>query len=460
MRSLARVSAGDLRVLALASLCAAVERDLGEMSPLAIALVMVALAATAMSLVAGEDRTDPRRPTVALLCALGVTGMLYDRSLGTSAFAIVAAVSVAGILACHTWPRPGVRVAAIVASTASWIAAVFSTVAWGSASIDVFNFQQRATSALLHGGNPYSPLVASNMMTSPDHRSSLFLHFPYGPIIPLLDVPARALGDVRVTHTLAALVMSAAILVLARRSGTLERGVALVIAFPLTSAMVIFSWVDIITMAAFTCWVVLFRTHPRLAVLALAVTLAAKPTTLVALVPVMFWSARARRQGMVAAGLAALYVLPFVVITGVGAFYQDTVGVQVAAFPRLDSLTLNSYFSAYGLPVIPTALWAVLSVGTGAVILAHRPRNHGELWTQTAVLATVTFLLAKWAYLNYYYIPAVLLLLALAGGRLEVDDEREIRPPAPVLWVLRRVQRLRRNRPRSRQVWSGSGIFE
>ncbi len=72
-------------------------------------------------------------------------------------------------------------------------------------------------------------------------------------------------------------------------------------AFPLTVGMVLFSWVDVITMAGLAVWMVSFRTHPRIATVALVLALAAKPTTLIALVPIFFWSVRARRQVIIAA---------------------------------------------------------------------------------------------------------------------------------------------------------------
>ncbi len=44
----------------------------------------------------------------------------------------------------------------------------------------------------------------------------------------------------------------------------------------------------------------------------------------------------------------------------------------------------------------------------------------------------MSFLVAKWAYFNYYYIPAVLLMLAIAGNNLPLDRPEMMQPPALV----------------------------
>jgi hypothetical protein len=328
------------------------------------------------------------------------------------------------------------RAATVVAfaiATISVMTAIVAKITWGFADIDVFHFQQDAAQALLHGQNPYSPLVASPNIIAPGVPGWLQLHFPYGPILPVLEAPFRLLGDIRILHVVAALIMSLAALALARRAGTFDRTAGLVMAFPLTIGMVIFSWVDVITMAGLAVWLVSFRSHPRIATCALVVALGAKPTTLIALVPIFFWSIRARRQVIIAAVVTALFVLPFAIITGVSQFYYNVLGVQLDVLPRLESLTLNSYFNSFHLPILPFVASAFVIAVATILVLRRRPANYGDLLAGTAILATVSFLVAKWAFFNYYYIPAVLLLLAIAGNNLAVDVPEMISPPALVL---------------------------
>jgi hypothetical protein len=285
----------------------------------------------------------------------------------------------------------------------------------------------------------------------------LHLHLPYEPVPPVLEAPFRLLGDIRVLHIVAALITSIAVVALARRAGTLDRSACVVMAFPLTVGMVLFSWVDIITMAGLAVWIVSFRGHPKVATVALVLALGAKPTTLIALVPIFFWSIRARRQVILAAVIAALFVLPFAIITGVSQFYYNVLGVQLDAFPRLDALTVNAFLDSFNLPILPFAVSALVIVATMALVLRRRPDTYGELLTGTAILDTVSFLVAKWAFFNYYYIPAVLLMLAIAGDSLPVDVPEMIRRPAlfvkSVDWVRGAIGRL----PRTRRL-SGTGI--
>jgi hypothetical protein len=424
----------DRRLLSLVMLSFAALERFGELSGLALACVLVSVALGISSL--SPKSIGPQLPRVlktGLLLALGAVTILYDNKLPHAVFVETFALLAVAIVLYSMVKTTAARVLAFSMAAASVVIGIATNLAWGFADIDVFQFQQASSQALLHGQNPYSPIVRSPEMVPPGVPAWLQLHFPYGPILPVLEAPFRLLGDIRVLHIVAALVTAGATLVLARRAGTLDRSACVVMAFPLTAAMVLFSWVDIITMAGLAVWIVSFRTHPRIATFALVLVLAAKPTTLIALVPIFFWSIRARRQMIIAGVIAALFVLPFAAITGFSQFYYNVLGVQLDVLPRLDSLTVNSYLNALNLPILPFAISALIIAGATVLVLRRRPASYGELLAGTAVLATVSFLVAKWAYLNYYYIPAVLLMLAIAGDKLPVDVPEMIQPPAILL---------------------------
>jgi hypothetical protein len=424
----------DRRLLSLVLLSFAALERFGELSELALACVLLSVAVGISSLSPKSIGPPlPRVMTIGLLLALGAVSILYDNKLPRPVFVGTFALLAAAILLYSLVEATAARVVAFTMAAVSVLIGIATNLAWGFADIDVFQFQQASSQALLHGQNPYTPIVPSPEMVPPGVPAWLQLHFPYGPILPVLEAPFRLLGDVRVLHIVAALVTAGATLLLARRAGTLDRSACVVMAFPLTAAMVLFSWVDIITMAGLAVWIVSFRTHPRIATFALVLALAAKPTTLIALVPIFFWSIRARRQVIIAAILAALFVLPFAAITGFSQFYYNVLGVQLAVLPRLDSLTVNSYLNALNLPILPFAVSALIVVAATVLVLRRRPASYGELLTGTAVLASVSFLVAKWAYLNYYYIPAVLLMLAVAGNNLPLDVPEMIQPPAILL---------------------------
>lgn len=444
----------DQRLLSLLSLCAGLMLNLGQFSLGALLCVLVSVAVAASSL--RGKRLGPPLPLagrVVVIACLAALMLLYPGTAAHPVFPIVVAAIVTSIVVFAVSRRRAVRLAAATVAAGASCAGLAANLTWGSVGNDVFGLQQTAAQALLSGQNPYAPTVPSIQVVAPSVAAPIDLHFPYGPSLPILEAPFRLLGDVRVLHVLTAVLTVAVVVILARRAGTLDVTACLLMAFPLTIGMIIFSWIDVISMAGFSTWLVLHRSHPRIATVALAIALAARPTTLIALVPIVFWSIRARRQVVIAGALATLIVLPFLVATGYSAFYHDLVGVFLAVFPRFDSLTVNSFLHSVGLPILPAAASSLVVGATMVAVLRKRPDSYGDLMTASAVIVTVAFLVAKWAYFNYYYNAAVLLVMAVAGDGLELDAAEMIRPPAPLLigadFLRRRFPRsaLRRLRP-------------
>jgi hypothetical protein len=448
----------DRRLLSLFFLSLGVLDEFGNLSSSGLICVFFSLALCIHSF--SEKPLGPPLPRwagIALVVALAGTTLLYMHTLDHPVFLATFALLAAAILLYSLAKARWAKCAAFGLAALSAMTGILTNITWGFANFDVFQFQQNASQALLHGHNPYSPVVPSREMVAPGVPAWLHLHLPYGPTLPVLEAPFRLLGDIRVLHIVAALIISVAVLVLARRAGTLDRTACVVMAFPLTMGMVLFSWVDVITMAGLAVWIVSFRSHPKVATFALVLALGVKPTTLIALLPMFFWSIRARRQVIIAAIIAALFVLPFAIITGVSQFYYNVLGVQLDVFPRLDALTINSYLNAFHLPILPFAVSALVIAAATVLVLRRRPNSYGELLTGTAILATVSFLVAKWAYFNYYYIPAVLLMLAIAGNGLAVDVPEMISPPAVFLKSVDWLRGAMGRRPGIRRL-PGTGI--
>jgi hypothetical protein len=246
--------------------------------------------------------------------------------------------------------------------------------------------------------------------------------------VPLLALPGRALGDVRGSSLLMAVLLFAFVLVLGRRrgmSGTeLTRLAALVAAFPLTVVLVTSAWVEAYSVALFALWLVLRARRPTLAGLVLGLCLATKPTIVLALVPFLLWSRSARREIVVALVAAAVLVLPFALKTGVHQFYDDVVGVHLHLFPtRTDALTVNALLHSLGRPFAPSIAGVLAVLALIGVVLRRRPRDSGDLLLAGALLSVVSFLLAKEAFPNYYFAVAMLLVLAIACRGVSVDRE-------------------------------------
>jgi hypothetical protein len=442
------VTQSDRRLLSLLSLSVGVLISYGNFSSVALVCVILSLGVGLHSL--SERPPGPALPRwagIAMVLALAATTLLYYNKFGNVVYLATFVPLAAAIVLYSVAKKRVIQAVAFALAGLSTLAAVVANMTWGFADIDVFHFQQDASQALLHGQNPYSPLVLSWRAVAPAIPTLQNIHLPYGPVLAVLEAPFRLVGDIRLLHILAALIISIAVLALARRAGTLERSACVVMAFPLTIGMILFSWVDVITMAGLAVWLVTFRSHPKVAIIALALALGAKPTTLIALVPIFFWSIRARRQVLFAGVIAALIVLPFAMVTGFAQFYYNVLGVQLSDPSRLDSLTVNSFLNSVHLSILPASVSALVIAATTVLVLRRRPASYGELLTGTAILATVSFLVAKWAYFNYYYIPAVLLMLAIAGDSLPVDVPEMISPPALFLKLIDSLRAARRRLP-------------
>lgn len=308
---------------------------------------------------------------------------------------------------------------------------------WGRAAIDVFRLLQTGTAALLHGHNPYTPTELGTLQTAPHVFVQQPIHFDYLPGAILLAAPARALGDVRVASVIAFLVLSVCAVRMAASSANgasrTYRVLALCLASPLTVAMVYNSWLDVYSVAGFAGWVALRHSHRRWAIVCLVVAMTVKPTILIALVPFLLWSRRARLETAVALLAAALVILPFALITGPVSFYHDVAGVYGQLGFRYDGLTLSAWWFELTGSLIPVAL----SLAVGCVVtlfaLGRRPVDLADPLIAGAVISTAGFLLAKQAFLNYYFIPVWLLILALAARGLPLDPEADVTLPAPLL---------------------------
>ena len=78
--------------------------------------------------------------------------------------------------------------------------------------------------------------------------------------------------------------------------------------------------------------------------------------------------------------------------------------------------------AGFHVPFILPVWFGLLIGGTVAVFaLWRRPKDLSDVLCAGALLSTVALLLAKWAFLNYYFVPVWLLVLALAGRVIPLD---------------------------------------
>jgi hypothetical protein len=194
------------------------------------------------------------------------------------------------------------RVAWLLVAGASAVTAatVAATWTWGTAPIDVFNEVQGATGALLHGQNPYAPVFTVFLGTARGHAIYGSGSFDYGPMVVLLSVPSRLLGDVRLTVLALNVAIIATVLVWSRRAWGDHRLAPMITALwaasPFVPFMVLTEWADSFCVAGFAWWLVLRDRHRGWATAALTAGIASKPSVLLLMVPLLFWTREARRE--------------------------------------------------------------------------------------------------------------------------------------------------------------------
>jgi hypothetical protein len=312
----------------------------------------------------------------------------------------------------------------LAVATAAWVGTVVLTWDhWGHTVIDVFYAITGATSTLIAGSNPYTPTFK---FLAPVASGHVLAHFPYEPAVLLLSLPGRLVGDVRSSNVIALLTIVAALGALAHQH---NRGpftvviVALALASPLAIPMEQSAWVETYIAAGVLWWLALRNAHPRWSLAPLATALLVTPVSLIVLAPFFVRSARARREILLAGAIALLATVPFALMTGVSPYLHDIIGIQMALPPRYDALTLTTWFHSIGI-ILPWWLPALTGVGAlTAAALDRRDPTPAATARWSALIIIAVFVVAKWAYFDYYFLAAMMILASLAL-------EAELAPPS------------------------------
>jgi hypothetical protein len=189
--------------------------------------------------------------------------------------------------------------------------------------------------------------------------------------------------------------------------------------------MIYLAWADIYGLAMLSAWLALRDTHRRPAIVCLGLCLAAKPTLGAILLIIVLWSRTARRELPAGIAVAAAVILPFAVWDGFN-FWQSTVGTLFSPLVyvnRIDALSVNSIVHLFGGMWMPAPTMLLLTLALSVPIVATRPRDGCDTLAMGAALTTVIVVTGRPAFLNYYFVAAAALLLALAmeqgAGRLD-----------------------------------------
>jgi hypothetical protein len=420
--------------LAVGTMGLGVMRNFGTtLSHLALLLVLVSSGLALLALRGGRWRQG-RGWWMVITLGCGLTNLLWAQHFPNQTdLQVLFALLLTALTAAAAWlPRGRLSGVLLGLAGVSLVGLTAAGTFWGSGNSDVFTALQGAAEALIHGHNPYGPVFSYFVEVKPNYWAMaapnfVWGHFPYGPIVPILAVPGRLLGDVRVMSMVCVLATVAGLWRLAEQgdaASDAHRVVALALASPLWVGMVRVGWVDVYMMVGIVWWLALRRDHRGWATVALTAGVMVKFTSLVLLLPAFLWSRRGRREIVLAVLCSLVLMVPFALITGVGTFVYSLVGYQLNLPFRTDSLNLAALLYQLTLIKLPTVLpFVPLAVAAALIVWRGRPRTAGDLALQAAILNIVAFILAKQAFFNYYFASEVLLLAAMAGAGLALPED-------------------------------------
>jgi hypothetical protein len=386
----------------------------GEYNLLALSVVVVFAVGLGAAIALGLDKPATRVALIPLLIALALGNQFWALRFHDQTYLVGAIFLAFAVVAFVTIPGAARKWALMIGGSVSLtLSALGVAETWGKSPIDIFDTQFAAAHALINGHDPYAATVPTviHLITGTVFTNA---HFPYGPATVLLDVPGLLVGDLRLGYLVAVVVLIGATILAAPSGRIRDYTAALCIANPLLVAMVFYSYVDLFSMVGTALWLALRQRSYRVAVLALGVALATKPTIWFAVLPMALCSRQLLKEIATAIGIAVGMSMPFAIVAGPVAFLTDTVQKNSAVGIRPDALTLEPLFAAHGVS-IPWPIVAMAPVVlTVAIAWWRRPQTVGEACTLGAFCCTGILLVAPSAYLNYYFVAAWMLVLSVA----------------------------------------------
>jgi hypothetical protein len=293
--------------------------------------------------------------------------------------------------------------------------------------IDVYLIQMLGADAMVHGVNPYT-------ITFPDLYSPNAGFYPaklivngqiqcgyfYLPMSLLLALPGFLAGDVRYTNLLS-LTIAAALIAYARPSRRSFLAAAIVLFLPGSFYILENAWIEpqLLMLLAAAVFVVVreLRFNRITRFILLGCFLATKQyavlaTPLIALLePDRIIKSLARAFGLVAI-VAALIIAPFF-LWNPTAFLHSTIALYVGIL-RTDALSITAWLKLkFG---IQSNLLITAGIALAAsIVIALRTRPAPTIFAAAmSFVLTIAFLFSTQAFLNYYFLSACTLCIAIA----------------------------------------------
>jgi hypothetical protein len=299
--------------------------------------------------------------------------------------------------------------------------------------IDVHQFQQEASAALLEGHNPYalryrnlygpgSPYYSREV----EDGDRLKFGFPYPPLSLLMAMPGYAIaGDYRYA-ALAAVAIAVVLIGFAGRR-EIGLGAALLVLFaPLTQYVLYWGWTEPFLVLTFVAVVFLAVRTAETTPIALGLLIATKQYAPLLLPPAVVLLQSVRncvgwpRMTLIPLAAATATALPFLV-SDVESFLYSTVTVHKVAPFRMDSLSIPAVLvkagqelGYTGVPELPAWVGFAFAAGVLGLTLLRAARTPAAFCGASAMVFLVFFLFAKMAFLNYYFAVFAILACGLA----------------------------------------------
>ncbi|CAN5666341.1 hypothetical protein BH09PLA1_BH09PLA1_28990 [soil metagenome] len=445
MRQLLPDRSIPLSIAALA-LGVALQVNDGLFSPVAVALLGVALISTIAAIWCGSDRSTLTVP-ILFVCVFVQLGLLLTDFPGSHheqhtwrdyrLFLALIVGCIAVVVLAIRWPR-----VAFVALLSIYVfAGVWLLRETPSPYMDVFIFQRDACAAVMTGTNPYT-------ITYPDlyggegsfvygaglvRDGRVLFAFPYMPLTLWWNLLGHATaGDYRFAQLLAAAI--SAILIAATTWSRASVLAASILLFtPRGFFVVDQGWTEPLMVMLLAATVLCAIRYPRILPYALGLLLASKQymIMLIPLAPLLFhW--RDWRFSLKAIATACIVTAPLA-LWNISAFWDNAVVLQFRQPFRSDALSFAAALSRAGFPRFQTGVAVVAALAVAVASAAGMKRSARAFSLAVAVTFMSFFALNKQAFANYYFFVIGALCCAIATadqGGLRRAQSRRISPRA------------------------------
>jgi hypothetical protein len=362
----------------------------GLYSPIAVALLFVAIVFAFAGLFVDSDVIDP----------FAATRRTLQTIINLSLFAFL----VGGALMLRSTPNP---------------------------FMDVFVFQRDACAAMLNGTNPYTityPNIyagAGSFVYDPTLvcGDRLLFGFPYMPLTLWCDLLGTGLGDYRYANLLA-VAFAAASLGSARLTVRSVLAALLLLAMSRSFFILENGWTEPLSVALLAATgVAALRARPALPYL-FGLLLASKQYMVLAIPLVALlvdW--RDWRFHLKAIGTAAVVTLPLA-LWNFRAFWDNAVLLQFRQPFRDDALSFAALLARHGFPRLPTIVPVMLALTVSLICVRRLPRSPHSFALAVALTFLAFFAFNKQAFANYYFFVIAALCCAIASFKPETPIVR------------------------------------